>query len=90
MIRDDRTDAFAAGHFVEQACSRRGRLKPLIVGALLAGSLTACTVGPDFHKPQATQIADWAKPARSAPGQAVSDPLNERWWEVFHDAQLSA
>ncbi|PTT27241.1 RND transporter, partial [Pseudomonas sp. HMWF021] len=57
---------------------------------MLALGLSACTVGPDFQKPESTQIADWAKPAKSAPGQAVSEPLSERWWEVFHDAQLSA
>ena len=68
----------------EQACQQLG------LSVLLTVSLSACTVGPDFHKPEATQIADWAKPARSAPSQAVSEPLNERWWDVFHDAQLSA
>ncbi|MGU9851259.1 efflux transporter outer membrane subunit [Pseudomonas koreensis] len=52
--------------------------------------LSACTVGPDFHKPEATQIADWAKPVKAAASRVVSEPLNERWWEVFHDAQLSA
>jgi outer membrane protein TolC len=57
---------------------------------LLTLGLSACTVGPDFHKPEARQITDWAKPAKSAPSQAVSEPLNERWWEVFHDPQLSA
>ena len=58
--------------------------------ALSLSALAACTVGPDFQKPEATQISDWAKPSKSAPSQAVSEPLNERWWEVFHDAQLSA
>jgi NodT family efflux transporter outer membrane factor (OMF) lipoprotein len=57
---------------------------------LLAISLTACTVGPDFHKPQATTIAEWAKPAKTAASQAVTDSLDERWWETFNDAQLSA
>ncbi|MFJ2537176.1 TolC family protein [Pseudomonas sp. NPDC087614] len=74
----------------ERACSRRGQLQRLISTVVIAAGLTACTVGPDFQKPVATQIADWAKPAKSAPGQAVSEPLNERWWEVFHDPQLSA
>jgi NodT family efflux transporter outer membrane factor (OMF) lipoprotein len=57
---------------------------------LLAISLTACTVGPDFHKPQATTITEWAKPAKTATSQAVTDSLDERWWEAFNDAQLSA
>ena len=36
--------------------------------------LSACTVGPDFHKPEATQIADWAKPAKSAPAKWSVNP----------------
>ena len=74
----------------ELACQRRGPWQQLTLSALLTLGLSACTVGPDFHKPEATQITDWAKPAKSAPSQAVSEPLNERWWEVFHDPQLSA
>jgi NodT family efflux transporter outer membrane factor (OMF) lipoprotein len=74
----------------ELACQRWGQWQQISLSALLTVTLTACTVGPDFQKPETTQIADWAKPAKSAPSQAVSEPLNERWWEVFHDPQLSA
>ncbi|UST95671.1 MULTISPECIES: efflux transporter outer membrane subunit [Pseudomonas] len=74
----------------ELACQRWRHRQQLTLSALLAVSLSACTVGPDFQKPEATQPADWAKPARSAPSQAVSEPLNERWWETFQDPQLSA
>ena len=99
MNRVDRTDAFAsrlaptvckAFHLWERACSRRGNLQRLISTVVIAAGLTACTVGPNFHKPEAPQIANWAKPAKSAPSQAVSEPLDERWWEVFNDSQLSA
>jgi NodT family efflux transporter outer membrane factor (OMF) lipoprotein len=53
-------------------------------------SLSACTVGPDFHKPEAEQIAEWSKPSRAAASQAISDTLSERWWQVFNDPKLSA
>ena len=54
-------------------------------------SLSACTVGPDFQKPQSPQVTQWNAPqGRQAASRAVSDPLQERWWDVFHDAQLSA
>jgi outer membrane protein TolC len=55
-------------------------------------SLSACTVGPDFQRPESPQPAtQWAEPqGRQAASRAVSDPLQERWWDVFHDAQLSA
>lgn len=54
-------------------------------------SLSACTVGPDFHKPDSPQLTQWSQPqGRQAASRAVSDPLQERWWDVFHDEQLSA
>ncbi len=54
-------------------------------------SLSACTVGPDFQRPQNAQVTQWSAPqGRQADSRAVSDPLQERWWDVFHDAQLSA
>ena len=53
-------------------------------------TLSACTVGPDFQKPQAPQISEWSKPQKAAASQAVADTMDERWWEVFHDPKLSA
>ncbi|MFK3790348.1 efflux transporter outer membrane subunit [Pseudomonas piscis] len=62
--------------------------RTLLAVSLLA--LTACTVGPDFQRPQATQLQVWPTPAQAADSQAVDSALQERWWEVFADAQLSA
>ncbi|SDS86886.1 efflux transporter, outer membrane factor (OMF) lipoprotein, NodT family [Pseudomonas prosekii] len=59
-----------------------------MVLSLLA--LTACTVGPDFLKPEPQKIAEWARPTKVAESQAVAQTMDERWWEVFHDAKLSA
>ena len=54
-------------------------------------SLSACSVGPDFQRPQGPPMAQWAEPqGRQAASRAVSDALQERWWDVFHDEQLSA
>ena len=54
-------------------------------------SLGACTVGPDFKRPDAQPATQWAEPqGRQAASRAVSDPLEEQWWDVFHDPQLSA
>ncbi|KRP58144.1 efflux transporter outer membrane subunit [Pseudomonas trivialis] len=59
--------------------------------ALSVLSLSACTVGPDFHTPQGPHVERWREPqGRQADSRAVADPLQERWWDVFHDAQLSA
>ncbi|HWT68000.1 MAG TPA: efflux transporter outer membrane subunit [Pseudomonas sp.] len=53
-------------------------------------ALSACTVGPDFQRPESQQPVEWAKPKKAAPSQAITDTLNERWWEVFNDPKLSA
>ncbi|WP_259768092.1 TolC family protein, partial [Pseudomonas protegens] len=60
----------------------------LLVLSLLA--LGACSVGPDFQRPQATQVQAWSAPAQAAASQAVDSAMQERWWEVFNDPQLSA
>ena len=74
----------------ERACSRRGHQPRLTFCALLVMSLGACTVGPDFQKPQAQQVTEWAKPSKAATSQAIAETMNERWWQVFNDPQLSA
>ncbi|MGH8387185.1 MAG: efflux transporter outer membrane subunit [Pseudomonas sp.] len=74
----------------ERACPRRGLKVRLTFCALLLLSLTACTVGPDFQKPEAQQVSEWTKPSKAAASQAIAETMNERWWEVFSDPKLSA
>lgn len=74
----------------ERACSRRGRLPHLTFCAVFVMGLSACTVGPDFQKPETRQIAEWSKPSKVAASQAVTETMSERWWEVFNDPKLSA
>ena len=74
----------------ERARSRRGHQPRLTFSALLMLSLSACTVGPDFHKPQPTHITEWSKPSKAATSQVIAETMNERWWEVFNDPKLSA
>ncbi|MEJ1226665.1 MULTISPECIES: efflux transporter outer membrane subunit [unclassified Pseudomonas] len=57
---------------------------------VLAAALSACSVGPDFQRPEALQMAQWSKPVNAAASQAVPAQMNERWWEVFNDPTLSA
>ncbi|WP_130908217.1 efflux transporter outer membrane subunit [Pseudomonas sp. Sample_16] len=72
---------------------KRPRHKALAQSAVWIFSLFAlgaCTVGPDFHKPESPQVTEWAKPAKAAASQVVNETLGERWWEVFNDPKLSA
>ncbi|MCE0462742.1 efflux transporter outer membrane subunit [Pseudomonas uvaldensis] len=74
----------------ERACSRwcQWRLTP--ASALLMISLSACTVGPDFHRPEPLQVTQWSKPANAAVSQVIPTDMNEHWWEVFNDPTLTA
>lgn len=66
-------------------------MRKLALLTLIMISLGACTVGPDFKRPDAQSATQWADPqGRQAASRAVSDPLEEQWWDVFHDPQLSA
>lgn len=63
-------------------------MRPVLL-ALPALALAACTVGPDFHKPQVNAPNGWRQtlPAEaSRPVTASSDPA---WWTVFHDPVLT-
>src|SRR3990167_10177764 len=67
-----------------------GHWPQLTLCASLVMSLSACTVGPDFQKPQPQKITEWSKPSKAAASEAVSTDMNERWWDVFNDPKLSA
>ena len=56
-------------------------LKPL-AATLLLWSVTACTVGPDYKRPQVELPTAWPV---SAPDANVST----RWWTLYADAELN-
>jgi NodT family efflux transporter outer membrane factor (OMF) lipoprotein len=59
--------------------------KPILLVSMLA--LAACTVGPNYTKPDLAVPATYAGPqAAPPPGQAI-DPA--RWWEAFNDPKLT-
>ncbi|BCQ58435.1 hypothetical protein PBOI14_01850 [Pseudomonas sp. Boi14] len=57
----------------ERSRHRRSHgLRTLLALSLL--SLAACNVGPDFQKPQATQVQAWSAPARPLPARRWTVP----------------
>jgi outer membrane protein, multidrug efflux system len=58
---------------------------------LLALSLTACTVGPDFKRPNPPDIPAWHETA-VRPNQAISPQSNPdpHWWDQFGDPVLTS
>lgn len=60
-----------------------------LVGALVAG----CTVGPDYHTPDAPVPGDWVGPAEAStqPSMTANAPVDvARWWTAFNDPVLDS
>jgi len=78
--------------------SRRSAFATFALGALLCLTLPGCTVGPHYHKPQATTPAapnykESPVNFQDAEGWKVASPqdamLHGNWWEVFHQPELN-
>ena len=64
----------------------------LIVYSCLAVTLSACSVGPDYVKPQA--VSELPASFKEMPGWKVASPQDrqrqEKWWETYQDVQLNS
>jgi NodT family efflux transporter outer membrane factor (OMF) lipoprotein len=76
---------------------QRGLL-PLVCLACLVLTITACTIGPKYQRPEVRVPADYkeAPPAsfKAADGWKAAQPSDDvprgQWWEVFQDLELNA
>lgn len=61
------------------------------VSALLTGSLvlSACTMGPNFHRPTMDAPASWG-PEPASESQTYAGAVDTQWWQSFHDPELSS
>lgn len=57
------------------------RLTPILCGSAL---LTACTVGPDYRRPDIAVPAQWS----SAANALQTAPYRADWWKTFNDPEL--
>ncbi len=66
--------------------ARRAVLRSALAAVLLGG----CTVGPDFHRPDAS--ASWwgAEPKQVASLTTYGGVVDALWWDSFRDPELSA
>jgi multidrug efflux system outer membrane protein len=72
-----------------RARSRMARLALLLAGAMTAGSLSGCMVGPNYHRPDVHTPANFRSLAPDAQTQAeASSYADLPWWEAFHDPKL--
>src|SRR5580698_2282531 len=59
------------------------------VFAVAALMLSACTVGPNYHRPVVQMPADFHGTSESPQTQAQTESFADLpWWDVFHDPQL--
>ncbi|AFW01787.1 hypothetical protein BAR24_14830 [Gluconobacter oxydans] len=66
-------------------------MKYLRVFALVAGSLvfSACTMGPDFHRPAIDTPGVWG-PEPPSKSQTYAGAVDTQWWNSFNDPELSS
>jgi len=57
------------------------------LAAVSLAALAACTVGPDYHRPDVPTPQAFSEPGASAP---ASDADLSRWWLQFHDPVLES
>ncbi len=66
-------------------------MKHVLAVPALVALLTACTVGPDYHRPDAPVPDSWKEAAGKWKVAEPKDQLSRgKWWEVFGDPGLSA
>lgn len=67
-------------------------ISKLPVAAAVAALIAGCTVGPDFHRPQADVPATWHATQAPAHVRVTSSPaaapLSTAWWTSFKDPEL--
>jgi outer membrane protein, multidrug efflux system len=70
---------------------RSRRLAPLWPGAAaLLVTLSACTVGPDYKRPEVEAPETWQTDSYWRLASPSHAPLTLDWWHAFGDAQLDA
>ncbi len=60
----------------------------VVLPALLAAALSACTVGPDYYPPALAIPGHWSEPPPEAADRDAKDLAY--WWRGFKDARLNA
>lgn len=62
----------------------RSKFTPVLAVASVL-TLGACTVGPDYRRPEIETAAQWPADRPGSPAQQAG----ERWWELYGDATLN-
>lgn len=63
----------------------RSKITSLLVAVASTLTLNACTVGPDYRRPEIQTAAQWPTDRPGSPAQQAGD----RWWKLYGDATLN-
>jgi multidrug efflux system outer membrane protein len=66
------------------------RIQALTAAAILAISLVGCSVGPNYHRPDAPTAPAWKAEDPWRPGEPRDQFPKGEWWKIFGDADLDA
>ena len=55
---------------------------------LLAATLTACAVGPNYHRPSAPTPAHFKEAEGWKPAEPREAASGSDWWSIYDDAML--
>ncbi|MDE1145362.1 MAG: efflux transporter outer membrane subunit [Azospirillaceae bacterium] len=66
--------------------------RPALLACLLGGALTACTVGPDYERPDTPQPAAYRETVTgdAAKDAALSPEIAADWWRQFNSPELDS
>ena len=62
----------------------------LLAAWLCLASLTACTVGPDFHPPAVNAPTVWGPEPTDVASRTVNTDIDPAWWTRFNDPMLTS
>ncbi len=77
------------------AARQRARSRTSLVGgalscALITGTLTACAVGPNYHRPSAVISTTFKENRGWVPATPAQIPANQQWWTIYNDPVLDS
>lgn len=61
-----------------------------VLAVWVGAAVSACTVGPDFHPPDAKAPSVWGPERTDVPSRTIAADVNPQWWSSFNDPELSS
>lgn len=79
----------------ESVARQRARSRMSVAGgmlgcALIAATLTACAVGPNYHRPAAIVSSSFKENRGWIPATPAQIPANQQWWTIYDDPVLDS